>query len=152
MMSETISKRVVSDRLAWVDRMVSEIRALPLGDQATFFSDRRNVWAAESCLRRGLEALLDLGRHILAKGFGIGVSEYKEIALRLAEHGVLASQDAGLLRVLAGYRNRLVHFYHEIGPDELYEICTFRLTDLERLAMAYREWLRKHPDQLDERL
>jgi uncharacterized protein YutE (UPF0331/DUF86 family) len=152
MMSETISKRVVSDRLAWVDRMVSEIRALPLEDRAAFFSDRRNLWAAESCLRRGLEALLDLGRHILAKGFGTGVSEYKEIALRLAEHDVLAAQDADLLRVLAGYRNRLVHFYHEIGPDELYEICAFRLTDLEHLATAYREWLRKHPDQLDERL
>jgi len=151
-MSGTISKRVVSDRLAWVDRMVSEIRALPLENRAAFFSDRRNLWAAESCLRRGLEALLDLGRHILAKGFGIGVSEYKEIALRLAEHGVLAAQDADLLRVLAGYRNRLVHFYHEIGPDELYEICAFRLTDLGHLATAYREWLRKHPDQLDERL
>ena len=152
MMSGMISKRVVSDRLAWVDRMVSDIRALPLEDRAAFFSDRRNVWAAESCLRRGLEALLDLGRHILAKSFGMGVSEYKEIALRLAEYGVLASQDADLLRVLAGYRNRLVHFYHEIGPDELYEICAFHLTDLERLATAYREWLRKHPDQLDERL
>ena len=152
MMSGLISKRVVSDRLAWVDRIVSEIRALPLGDQAAFFSDPRNVWTAESCLRRGLEALLDLGRHILAKGFGIGVSEYKEIALQLAEYGVLASQDADLLRVLAGYRNRLVHFYHEVSPDELYEICTFRLTDLERLATVYREWLRKHPEQLDERL
>ncbi len=53
MMSGMISKRVVSDRLAWVDHMVSEIRVLPLGDRAAFFSDRRNVWAAESCLRRG---------------------------------------------------------------------------------------------------
>ena len=34
----------------------------------------------------------------------------------------------------------------------LYEICAFRLTDLERLAAAYGEWLRKHPEQLDERL
>jgi len=151
-MSGKISKRVVSDRLAWVDRMVSEIRTLPLGDRDAFFADRRNMWTAESCLRRGLEALLDLGRHILAKGFGIGVSEYKEIALQLAEQGVFAPSDAELLRVLAGYRNRLVHFYHEISPDELYEICTFRLTDLERLATAYRDWLREHPEYLDENL
>jgi hypothetical protein len=34
----------------------------------------------------------------------------------------------------------------------LYEICAFRLTDLEHLVTAYREWLRKHSDQLDERL
>ncbi len=147
-----ISKRVVSDRLAWVDLMLGEIRALPLGDREGFFSDRRNVWTAESCLRRGLEALFDLGRHLLAKGFGLGVSEYKEIALRLNEQGVLSQEEAELLQVLAGYRNRLVHFYHEVGADELYEICTFRLMDLEHLASAYRKWLKSHPDYLDGQL
>lgn len=65
-----LSKRVVSDRLSWVAQMVQEIRALPLTDRAAFLADRRNVWMADSCLRRGLEALFDLGRHILAKGFG----------------------------------------------------------------------------------
>ena len=147
-----ISKRVLSDRLAWVDLMVAEIRELPLGDREQFFSDRRNLWTAESCLRRGLEALLDLGRHILAKSFGLGVSEYKEIAAKLEEQGVLSQQEAELLRVLSGYRNRLVHFYHEVGPDELYEVCAFRLTDLERLATGYREWLKSHPNRLDEQL
>ena len=147
-----LSKRVVSDRLAWVDRMVAEIRALPLDDRELFFSDRRNVWTAESCLRRGLEALFDVGRHMLAKGFGLGVSEYKEIASRLVEQGVLSPPEAELLRVLGGYRNRMVHFYHEIGPDELYEICASHLTDPERLAEAYRRWLNSHPDRLDEQL
>jgi uncharacterized protein YutE (UPF0331/DUF86 family) len=132
--------------------MVAEIRALPLGDREHFFSDRRNLWTAESCLRRGLEALFDLGRHILAKGFGLGVSEYKEIASKLKEQGVLSQQEGELLRMLSGYRNRMVHFYHEVGPDELYEICAFRLTDLERLAASYREWLESHPDCLDEQL
>ena len=55
-------------------------------------------------LRRSLEALLDLGRHILAKGFGVGVTEYKEIASELCRHGVLTEADAALLRTLAGYR------------------------------------------------
>ncbi|HEY64597.1 MAG TPA: DUF86 domain-containing protein [Caldilineae bacterium] len=152
MMTGTISKRVVSDRLTWIDRMMGEIRSLPLEDRETFFSDRRNVWTAESCLRRALEALLDLGRHILAKGFGVGVSEYKEIATELARHEVLTSREADLLRTLAGYRNRMVHFYHEVSPEELYEICAFRLTDVERLASAYRRWLKAHPERLDEQL
>ena len=47
------------------------------------------VWAAESCLRRALEALLDVGRHILAGGFGRGVSEYGQIASGLLDAGVL---------------------------------------------------------------
>lgn len=67
MMPGKLSKRVVSDRLGWAARMLAEIRALPLESRAIFFEDSRNIWAAESCLRRALEALFDLGRHILAK-------------------------------------------------------------------------------------
>ena len=127
-----------------------DMRALPLDNRDAFLADRRNVWTAESCLRRALEAVLDLGRHILAKGFGLGVSEYKEIAALLAERGVLGEEDARLLRVLAGYRNRLVHFYHEITPDELYDICARDLPEVQRVADAYRAWLATHPELIGE--
>lgn len=147
-----LSKRVVTDRLSWVDRMVAGIRALPLATRQEFFSDERNAAAAESGLWRGLEALFDLGRHLLAKALGEGVSEYKEIASALKARGVLSQEDAELLRVLAGYRNRLVHFYHEVGADELYEICRDHTSDLERLANAYREWLKAQAHRLDEAL
>jgi hypothetical protein len=50
--------------------MIDEIEMLPLSDHDQFMADSRNVWTAESCLRHGLEALLDVGRHILAKRFG----------------------------------------------------------------------------------
>lgn len=70
-----ISRRVIVDRLDLVDSLLQEIRNLPLKERNTFFADRRNIWAAESCLRRSLEALFDLGRHILAKGCGLGISE-----------------------------------------------------------------------------
>lgn len=152
MTPQQIAKRVVVDRLTWIEQMVAEIRALPLQDRDLFFGDSRNVWTAESCLRRALEAALDLGRHILAKGFGIGVTEYKETAVRLEEVGVLASDTAVLLRLMAGYRNRLVHFYHDIQPEELYDICQNHLNDLETIAEGYRAWLNEHPERLDEGL
>lgn len=147
-----ISKRVAVDRLDWVAQMTDEIRALPLNDETAFYADRRNVWTAESCLRRGLEALFDLGRHILAKGFGVGVSEYKEIADTLHKNGVLTDEERQLLRLMAGYRNRMVHFYHEIEMEELYAICRDHLVDLETIAAAYRRWLKNNPQLLDETL
>ncbi len=33
-----LSKRVIVDRLAWIERMVKEIRALPLDDRSSFLS------------------------------------------------------------------------------------------------------------------
>jgi uncharacterized protein YutE (UPF0331/DUF86 family) len=125
-----LSKKVIGDRLAWIDKMIVEIRALPLDSYEDFSANRRDVWAAESCLRRALEAIFDLGRHILAKGFGQGVTEYKQIASELETAGVLSHSRARLLSTLAGYRNRLVHFYHEVTSEELYEICRNNLDDL----------------------
>lgn len=147
-----ISKKVVADRLFLVEKMVREIRSLPLMIFEDFKKDRRNLWAAESCLRRSLEALLDIGRHILAKGFGIGVSEYKEIAQKLGEFGVFSSSEVNLLKILAGYRNRLVHFYHEIGEEEIFNICRNQLEDLEKIKQAFIRWIKNHPEKIDENL
>jgi len=145
-----ISRRVVADRISCLDEMLEGLRLLPLEDEREFLSDRRNVWAAESCLRRALEALFDLGRHILTKGFGMGVSEYKEVAVKLGEKGVLSEGEVELLRTLAGYRNRLVHFYHEVTDDELYEICAHQSGDLERIKTAYIRWVNGHPEMVEE--
>jgi uncharacterized protein YutE (UPF0331/DUF86 family) len=152
MTPDLISKHVVVDRLDWISRMVEVIHALPLNDPEYFFADERNLMTAESGLRRALEALFDLGRHILAKGFGEGVSEYREIAVKLKEHKILTQKDAELLISLAGYRNRLVHFYHEVGAEELFDICSTGLVDLERITQAYRLWLKANPERMDDGL
>lgn len=123
MTPSTATKRILVDRLEWIDKMVNDIRSLPLATLDEFTVDSRNAWAAESCLRRSLEALFDIGRHILAKVFGKGVSEYKEIANELQRAGVLSNDQMNLLRTLAGYRNRLVHFYDEVSTEELHGIC-----------------------------
>lgn len=149
---KAVSKRVVTDRLGVVDNLVRDIRSLPLNDRAAFFADRRNIWSAESCLRRSLESLFDVGRHVLAKGYGLGISEYKEIASKLQEQGVLSPEEAEVMRTLAGYRNRLVHFYHEVSPEELYQICSYQLIDLEMIQNAYRRWLVEHPEKTDSTL
>ena len=152
MMPSKISKRVVTDRLAWVDRMLAEIRSLPLQSQSAFMSDTRNIWAAESCLRRSLEALFDLGRHIAAKGFGEAVTEYKEIASALQRHRIVSPDEMKLMQKLAGYRNRLVHFYHDVSAEELYEICSSHLGDVEKITDILRAWIKNHQSDLDETL
>ena len=147
-----ISEKVVADRLAWIEEMLVGIEALPLGSPASFARDSRNVAAAESYLRRSLEAVLDMGRHVLAKAFGIAVSEYKGIPQCLQEVGVLTEEEALLLREMAGYRNRLVHFYDEVSTDELYNICIDQVEDVRRLAYCLRDWVADHPEKVDRTL
>ena len=147
-----ISKRVIADRLDWIEKMIEGINLLSLNDYETFIRDKRNIWAAESCLRRALEALMDLGRHISAKGFGRGVSEYKEIASSLGEAGVLFNKDEETLRTLAGFRNRMVHFYHEVSDRELFEICSSQLSDITDITRAIKKWINGHQELIDDSL
>lgn len=147
-----LSAAVVADRLAWIDAMLEGIRRLDLDPGESFRADSREAAAAESYLRRGLEALLDLGRHILAKGFGEAAPEYKAIATGLALREVLTEAESALLRTLAGYRNRMVHFYHELSADELHEICVRQLGDLEAVRGGLHRWIRENPDRIDRAL
>ena len=147
-----VNERVISDKVAWVQRMVSEINKLPLESLETFMGDNRNIWTAESCLRRALEGLMDLGRHILAKGFGQGVTEYKQIGQGLLEHRVFSEADAVLFKKLAGYRNRVVHYYHEVSSEELYRISRDNLVDINRLVKTILTWLETRPELIDKTL
>ncbi|OGW15633.1 MAG: hypothetical protein A2035_02880, partial [Nitrospirae bacterium GWA2_42_11] len=107
-MTSRIREKIIADRTSWIRQMISGIKALPQDTMDVFTSDPRTVAAAESYLRRGLEALMDIGRHVLAKGFSKVVSEYKDIPVKLRESGVLKEADATIMRELAGYRNRMV--------------------------------------------
>ena len=148
----SISRSIVADRLDWINKMIKEIESLPLNDYETFTKDKGNIWSAESCLRSSLEALMDLGRHIIAKGFGRGVSEYKEIASAMEKERVLNAKDSAIFKTMAGYRNSMIHFYHEISDKELFEICSSHLSDITYISGVIKKWINDHQEMIDNSL
>ena len=147
-----LSAKVVIDRLSYIRRMNTLIASLPLESLEAFTENQHTPASAESYLRRGLEALFDLGRHVLAKGFGRADTEYKAIARELYEVGVVDASLSKTMVEMAGYRNRLVHFYHEVTIEELFRVCTENLSDIEQITQSLRQWIRDHPERIDEEL
>ena len=80
-----IDRKVVTQRAAWIQEMMGALGDLPLKNKGEFLQNRHNIAAAESYRRRFLEALFDIGRHILVKRFAFPATEYKEIARGLFE-------------------------------------------------------------------
>lgn len=147
-----LSAVVIAERIGWVESMLAGVRALPLESLDAFGGDPRTQAAAESYLRRALEALLDLGRHVLAKGFAQPAVEYRDIPRHLATRGIITDADVVAWLKMAGYRNRMVHVYAEVSQAELYEICVDRLGDIEAALAAMRRWIAAHPELLDSAL
>jgi len=132
--------------------MLDALHRLPVSDLSAFLEDERTAAAAESYLRRAIEGLFDLGRHILAKRYAEGIVEYKEIAVSLSERGVVPVAHRETMIAMAGYRNRLTHFYHEVKAEELYQISTAHSADIEAILAEILAWLRNHPEATDQSL
>ncbi len=98
-------------------------------------------------MRRSLEAIFDIARHIIAKTAGKGVVEYKEIANTLGDTGVITKSQAERLRLMAGYRNRLIHFYHEVTDKELYLILKNNLSDMENYVKEIKSFIEKYREK-----
>ena len=99
-----------------------------------FVSDADNFAIAEHHLRRSLETVLDIGRHIIAKQALGRPADYTEIFDILGREGVLPREYVKKNRGLPGYRNRLVHLYHDVTVKELHTIISTRLSDLEEFC------------------
>jgi len=147
-----ISNKIVAAKCETIAEMLTGINSLPLPTSEEFSRDPRMVAAGESYLRRALEAMLDLGRHVLAKGFGLPVSEYAAIAEQLGRVELLSSDTASNLKKMAGYRNRMVHEYDVVTPPELYRILSEQVCEIEEIVNSIRAWLRDHPERMQDRL
>ena len=107
----------------------------------TFLRTPETPWPVNHACARALEALLDLGRHILAKKFGQAVEEYREIGPALAKEKVIPEDQIPIFRNMAGYRNRMVHFYHDVSNEEIRTICTNHLGDIELVLTTMKKWI-----------
>ena len=150
MKSLPLNRKVLVNRLAEIERDLAELekfRGVPFKE----FSGGVHYAVAEHHLRRTLEAVFDAGNHILSR-LPLAPSQrpesYKAIALALGRHKVVSEVYAeGPLSQMAGYRNRLVHFYDEVTSEELYGIIQNQLSDIETFAKVIRDLI-THPQRI----
>jgi uncharacterized protein YutE (UPF0331/DUF86 family) len=135
-----VSRIKVHSKLSIIRESLSELESLAKIPKDDFLSDKKNFAVAEHYLRRTLEAVFDIAGHIVSRyplSSGKRPHTYKDLARTLAEKRIV-EKDFGedVLIRMAGYRNRMVHFYDEITEEEMYEILQGKLTDIETYARA----------------
>jgi uncharacterized protein YutE (UPF0331/DUF86 family) len=103
-----INKSAILERLDLIQTYLNELENLKNIPEDEFLEKGLYSAAAESYLRRSLEAIFDIGRHILAKTGHIDFStEYKSIAKGLQSEGIIDEKLGKKLFQMAGYRNRM---------------------------------------------
>ncbi|MBE0461828.1 MAG: DUF86 domain-containing protein [Candidatus Aminicenantes bacterium] len=137
----------ILELLRFIESCLEELRPFSTMNEEEFLADRKNPPFVESYLRRSLEAIFDIGRHILAKTSGFKEIEYKVIAKELGRRGVVTEELSDVLYIMAGYRNRMVHFYREVTPQELYYIARDNLKDIEHFIREIASFLKAYQEK-----
>lgn len=84
---------LIKQRLVLIAGYLQELDKLAQTKREEFLSDKTKTGAAESYLRRSLEVIFDIGRHIMAKTGNLNLAmEYKAIARGLSEKGIVDNE------------------------------------------------------------
>lgn len=139
-----LNNNLIEQRLDQIRVSANRLKKFTSITMEEFIADSDNYAIAEHHLRRALEAVFDISRHIIAKK-GLGRPEsYSQLIEILGQQKILSNEFAKKIKGMAGYRNRLVHEYMQITPEEIYEIIHTKLQDFSEYCKFIIDFLENH--------
>ena len=130
---------LVAKKLAFIETCVRELRTLARPERIA--DDLREERFVEHTLQLAIQAALDVGSHIVSDE-RLGEPETSRDVFRLLGRAGLVPADlAGRLEQMAGFRNVVVHLYHEVDLSIVRDVVENHLGDLLEFVVAIRRKL-----------
>lgn len=136
-----VRPEILRRRLEKLREYLHILEDLSRTSESEFLADPRLHGSAERFLQLAIEALLDMGAHVVAE-MGLGKTEtYRDIPRALEAAGILPSELARQWEKLVGFRNILVHEYVDLDRRSVYRILQEELADLHKLGEVFARFL-----------
>lgn len=145
-MTLTVEREAILPRIDGIKKNIKKLEDLA-GLASDKFGTGDPFDLAQHHLRLALEGIFHISTHILSRLPGGRAVEYKEIARKMGELGLVPVEFAEKKLVpMAGLRNMLVHAYSDIDAKKLHSIITDHRTDLEQFLKYMKNFL-KNPEK-----
>lgn len=136
-----VRHEVLRKRMIKLDEYLNVLYRLRRYDREEFLSDPEHYGSAERFLHLSIEAMLDMGNHVIAdENWGV-VDWYSDVPKLFAGKGFISSDLCGKWIRMIGFRNTLVHDYIEIDRTIVYDILQHGLEDIEQIKRVFAGFL-----------
>ncbi len=136
-----IKPEVLRRRLNKLDEYLEILQRLRIYDGASFLADPERYGSAERFLQLSIEALNDMGSHVIAD-LQLGMVEsYRDVPRILYEQDYITPEMENLWVRMIGFRNILVHDYLDIDRHLVYQVLQENLEDIAALRRVFAQWL-----------
>ena len=94
-------------------------------------TDFRNLDATVRRHQTSIEALVDMSRYVI-RSLGLpSADSYRQVPVVLADAGYLNQTSAAIYDGMVRFRNLVVHHYYRVDPEDIYQILTENLSELQ---------------------
>lgn len=118
--------------------MLNKFRKISLEDLKKSLKDQ---WAIFYGLQISIQAIIDIGNHILASLKENQIEEYVDIIDKLGEKEIIPKDFSEKIRGMVGLRNLLVHEYGIINIQKIYDVLQNNITDFEEFQNYIKKYL-----------
>ncbi len=114
-----------------------------------YLEDIRLQRFVERTLQISIECCFDVVHHIISdKGYREPDS-YADAFRVLAEQNVLLRESVSEFQMMAQFRNKIVHYYEKIDPEQVYSIFKGKIRTFDSFRSQIEHWILLEEDRED---
>lgn len=136
-----VDKDVVLNRIKHLEDNITYLEKIKKYDKKTFSSTQDIYYRFERALHLALEAVLDLGNHLIADQNLETPDSNRDIFRILFENEIIGNELKESLIKMAGFRNILVHDYLDLDRELEYEIIKNNIDDIKEFMRVVLKYL-----------
>jgi len=136
-----VDQDVILRLLSNIEGYVSDLRNSADITHEKFLADIRLQRFVERTLQIAVEACMDVAHHIISDKGWREPDSYADAFVVLSENAVLSGEEMKRYRLMAQFRNRIVHYYEKVDPEQVFAVFAGHLADFDDYARSVRSWL-----------
>ena len=136
-----VRAEIIRKRLNRLDEYLAVLKKLQRYSFKEFKADPERYGSTERFLQLAIEAVIDMGNHVIADLELGTVNWYSDIPRLMAAKKYISSELEEKWTRMIGFRNTLVHEYIDIDRKIVYEVLQNNIEDLEELKRTFAQFL-----------
>lgn len=138
-----IDKELIVSKFQIVDENIQILKKISSTSAKEAVLDPIKRAAAERLLQVAIEAVIDIGCHIISALKLKTPGTYAEIAEILGSKQIISTETQEKISKMIRFRNLLVHGYAKVDPERLADLLERRLDDFDLFKQEITEWLKR---------
>lgn len=124
-----VEREKIQQKIAFLEANLEKLEILRSFSLEELQQDFMKLESAKHLLQVSIEAMLDIANHLIARCRLTAPSSAVQAFVTLAENRIITQATMEKCRLMARFRNRIVHIYFDVDISEIHQILQNELPD-----------------------